>query len=215
MHAERQPVPFTYREFALLPEDGNKRWELIDGDFFVSPAPSSRHQTVSRKLQQALMTQLEDPGIAQVFDAPVDVILTDTDVVEPDLVIIRDPERVSLRGIEGAPDVIIEILSPFNPERDRYLKKALYARCGVPEYLIVDPAFSRVEVWELAFIPREQQLGALVERPFEIGEASLARERDGSNELDRKCRSSRVIGGSHDPPGVRGRPFGKRVRDAG
>src|SRR5438874_13805058 len=85
--AVRRPPPLTYDEYRLLPEDG-KRYELMEGDLFVSPAPSPRHQTVSRRLQFALMQALETPGLAQIFDAPVDLILEPTSVVQPDLVVV-------------------------------------------------------------------------------------------------------------------------------
>ena len=78
----RQPEPFTYREYALLPEDG-RRHELIEGEFYVTPAPGTQHQTVSRRLQQLLMQQLEDTGLALVFNAPVDVLLDDTTCLQP------------------------------------------------------------------------------------------------------------------------------------
>ena len=98
-------VPFTYEDYAAIPNDG-RRWELIDGEFEVNPAPSPRHQTVSRRLQFELMRVLEEPGLALVFNAPVDLILSDQQVLQPDLVILR-AERARLvteRGIEGTPD---------------------------------------------------------------------------------------------------------------
>jgi Uma2 family endonuclease len=146
MSVHRVPRPYTYREYQLVPEDG-RRWELVDGDLLVSPSPTTRHQTVSRRLQFALMEQLERPGIAQVFDAPMDVVLSDTDVVQPDLLVVADPGSVGDKAIVGVPDLVIEILSPSNPERDRYLKKSLYERFGVKEYWVVDPELGSVEAW--------------------------------------------------------------------
>lgn len=140
------PRPYTYREYCLLPEDG-RRWELVDGDLLVSPSPTPRHQTVSRRLQFALMDQLEQPGLAQVFNAPMDVVLSDTDVVQPDLLVVADPAAVGDKAIVGVPDLVVEILSPSNPERDRYLKKAVYERFGVEEYWVVDPDVGSVEAW--------------------------------------------------------------------
>jgi Uma2 family endonuclease len=137
----RRPEPFTYREYALLPEDG-KRHELIEGEFYVTPSPNPRHQTVSRRLQQILMQQLEDTGIAQVFDAPMDVLLDDSTCVQPDLVVVRTTraQMITDRAIEGVPDLVVEILSPAHAGNDRFLKRQLYARFGVHEYWIVDPA---------------------------------------------------------------------------
>lgn len=121
-------VRYTYAEYECIPTDA-RRWELIDGDLYVNPVPLTFHQVVSRRLQYALMTQLEQPGIADTFDAPVDVILSDHDVVQPDLVIIAADRRniVSQRGIDGRPDIVVEILSPSNRAHDRVLKRATYA----------------------------------------------------------------------------------------
>jgi len=107
------------------------------------------HQVVSRQLQFALMAQLKQPKIAQVFDAPMDVILEPTTVVQPDLIVIANTRRhiVTARAIEGVPNVIVEILSPSSMDRDTYIKRKLYERCGVDEYWIVDPEYGSLEVW--------------------------------------------------------------------
>jgi Uma2 family endonuclease len=133
-------VRFTYAEYSLLPDDG-RRHELMDGDFYVTPAPAPWHQTVSRRLQFELYQQLELKGVALVFNAPIDVILADTTVVQPDLAVVRTPRKslVSGRGIEGPPDLVVEILSPSNRAHDEVLKKSIYARFGIPEYWVVDP----------------------------------------------------------------------------
>ena len=146
----RANVPYTYQEYCYLPNDG-RRYEIIEGDLCVTPAPSSMHQTVSRRLQYALMTQLEMPGIAYIFDAPFDIILAETSVVEPDLAIIRKSRRdsISKRGFEGSPDVVVEILSPSTRGNDVFLKKAAYARLGIQEYWIVDPDLGHIEVFRL------------------------------------------------------------------
>ncbi len=143
-------VPYTYAEYAALPSDG-RRWELIDGDFEVNPAPAPRHQTVSRRLQFELMKQLEETGIASVFDAPIDVILSETDVLQPDLAIVRTGRMhfVTDRGIEGPPDIVVEILSPSSRVMDRRVKPRTYARYAVPEYWIVDGELGLVEIHRL------------------------------------------------------------------
>jgi Uma2 family endonuclease len=140
-------LPFTYRELVLMPDDGKRR-ELIDGDLFVTPAPATFHQTVSRRLQHVLMTELEDKGLASVFNAPVDVVFDPTNVVEPDLVIVSAARQhlVTERAIEGVPDVVVEILSPSTSERDRHWKRQLYERFRVPEYWIVNPDLGQIEV---------------------------------------------------------------------
>jgi Uma2 family endonuclease len=146
----RRPPPFTYDDYRLLPEDG-RRYELLDGDLLVSPAPSTRHQTVSRRLLFALMQALETRDLAQIFDAPTDLILEPTSVVQPDLVIVSAARAsiVTARAIEGIPDVVIEILSPNGSDRDERLKRRLYERHGIPEYWIVDPDLGYVTVWRL------------------------------------------------------------------
>ena len=143
----RKPEPFTYREYLLLPDDG-RRHELIEGDFHVTPAPGTLHQTVSRRLQQILMQQLEDTGIAQIFNAPVDVLLDDTTCLQPDLVVVRcsRAQLIKPAAITGVPDLIVEILSASHPGNDRFLKRGVYARFKIPEYWIVYPVNGFVTV---------------------------------------------------------------------
>lgn len=143
-------VPFTYEDYAAIPNDG-RRWELIDGEFEVNAAPSPRHQTVSRRLQFELMRVLEEPGLALVFNAPVDLILSDQQVLQPDLVILRADRAglVTERGIEGTPDIIVEILSPSTRVLDQRVKKGVYGRFGVPELWLVDPVGGHLELWRL------------------------------------------------------------------
>jgi Uma2 family endonuclease len=136
----RRPAPFTYEEYRSLPDDG-KRYELMDGDLFVSPAPTPLHQTVSRRLQFALMQALEVPGLAQIFDAPIDLLLAPTTVVQPDLVVVGAARAsiITQRALEGIPDVVVEILSPGSLDRDQHIKRKLYERFVIPEYWVVDP----------------------------------------------------------------------------
>jgi Uma2 family endonuclease len=123
----------------------------MDGDLFVSPAPSTRHQTVSGRLQFALMQALEVPGLAQIFNAPCDVIFTPTSVVQPDLAIVSAARShlITARAIEGVPDVLVEIISPASSDRDEHLKKRLYERHGVPEYWVVEPEHGFITVWRI------------------------------------------------------------------
>ena len=146
----RRPPAFTYRDYALVPEDV-KRWELMEGDLFVSPSPSPRHQRISRRLQFWLMKLLEEPGLAEIFDAPIDVIFDDETVVQPDLVVLGADRAhiVTARGLEGVPNVVVEILSPTSGDRDHHLKRRIYERFGVPEYWVVDPDHGFVTAWRL------------------------------------------------------------------
>ena len=139
---------YTYREFQWFPNDGN-RHEVIDGDHYMNPAPSLRHQTVSRRLQYQLYTQLELTGRGQVFNAPTDVELAVHDIVEPDLIVVLKEKYQLLnpKRIRGVPDLVVEILSPSNPNYDRVLKLEMYRRVQLPEYWIVEPEDDFVEVY--------------------------------------------------------------------
>lgn len=138
----------TYKEYCVIPEDG-KRHELLEGRHHVTPAPGTRHQQISKRLFTLLLSYFEEGGRGQVFYAPVDVILTDHDVVQPDLVVVTAPEQVSERGIEGPPTLLIEILSPGTAYYDRTVKAQRYAALGVPHYWIVDPEARAVECYRL------------------------------------------------------------------
>jgi len=131
---------WDYASYAAIPDDG-KRHEIIVGEHFMNPAPNLYHQTVSRRIQFQLYTAIELPELGQVFNAPVDVQLSDHDIVQPDLVIIGKERRHIMTPIKikGVPDLMIEILSPSNPDHDRKRKRKLYERNRVPEYWIVDP----------------------------------------------------------------------------
>lgn len=145
------PAKLGYREYCCFPDDG-RRHEIIDGDHYVNPAPSTYHQTVSRRLQHQLYTQIELTGRGVVYDAPVDVQLTDHDIVQPDLVVVLTSrmQMITPTKIKGVPDLLVEILSPSTASNDATLKKQLYERVGVAEYWIVDPDNHTVEQLVLA-----------------------------------------------------------------
>lgn len=129
----------TYQDYVCFPEDG-KRHEIIGGDHYVNPAPSTYHQFVSRRLQFQLYSSIELAELGSVIDAPVDVQLTEHDIVQPDLVVVLKENRIITPSkVKGTPDHLIEILSPSTQANDRQLKRNLYERCGVTEYWIVDP----------------------------------------------------------------------------
>ncbi|MDF0652186.1 MAG: Uma2 family endonuclease [Nitrospira sp.] len=137
-----------YSDYAAVPDDGC-RYEMVDGGLLVTPAPSPLHQRVSKRLQRCLEAYFEQRGLGEVFDAPVDVILTPHDVVQPDLVVVSQPTQVSERGIEGAPLLAVEILSPTTRERDRTIKARRYSTLGIAHYWIVDPEARGVECYAL------------------------------------------------------------------
>ncbi len=138
----------TYTEYALIPEDRN-RHEIIDGDHYVSPAPTIYHQELAARLYELLRTTFGSTGRGRVLFAPVDVELTETDIVQPDLLVVmaEHDSIVTRTRIIGAPDLLVEILSPSNPRHDTVLKLELYRRAGVGEYWIVDPEERQVTVY--------------------------------------------------------------------
>jgi Uma2 family endonuclease len=153
-----------YSDYVRIPPDRN-RWEILDGDPYVTPAPSPLHQRVSRRLQR----QLEDyfQTRAEVFNAPIDVILTPHDVVQPDLVVVTDPAQVSGRGIEGAPALLVEVLSPSTRDYDQATKARRYAALGVRHFWVVDPeqrrlSCYRAEAGGYALVAAGEGDGALV-----------------------------------------------------
>jgi Uma2 family endonuclease len=139
-----------YSDYVCFPDDG-RRHEIIDGEHYMNPAPSTYHQTVSKRLQYQLYTQIELRGLGVLFDAPVDVQLSDHDIVQPDLVIVLNSKKtiITPTKIKGIPDLIVEIISPSSAENDRKLKKHRYEKAGVPEYWIVDPSEHLLEQWIL------------------------------------------------------------------
>ena len=135
-----------YDDYADIPPDRN-RYEIIDGQLFVTPSPI--HQRVSRRLQRILEDYFHARGLGEVFNAPIDLILTFHDVVQPDLV-VATPVQVSARGIEGAPLLVVEILSPSTARQDRTVKAKRYAALGVVHYWMVESGARRIECYGLA-----------------------------------------------------------------
>jgi Uma2 family endonuclease len=148
--ARHVKVVWTYEDYRTLPDDG-RRYEVIDGDLLMTPAPSTTHQRVSKRLEKAFLLQVEDAGLGVVYNAPIDVIFSQTRVVQPDLVVVlkRREDIITERGIEGAPDIVVEIVSPSTRSADLHSKRNLYASEGVSEYWIADPEARTVEVLEL------------------------------------------------------------------
>jgi len=144
-------VILTYKDYEALPADG-RRYEIHEGELSVTPAPSPRHQRISGKLYKVLDQHVNARGLGEILFAPLDVILGETTVVQPDLVYL-DTTRLRLvsgRGIEGPPTLVVEILSPATTLIDRGTKRQLYARHGVPYYWIVDPEARTIEAYTLS-----------------------------------------------------------------
>jgi len=127
-----------YDDYLRLPDDG-KRYEILDGELYVTPAPSPLHQRVSKRLQRKLEDYFEARGLGEVFDALIDMILGRHDVAQPDILVVANPGQISGRGIEGAPLLVVEVLSPSTRRHDREVKMRRYAALAIPHYWIVDP----------------------------------------------------------------------------
>lgn len=143
-------VVLTYKDYEALPADG-RRYEIHDGELSVTAAPNTQHQRVSANLFIALRRHVEERGLGEVLYAPIDVILADTSIVQPDIVFL-DPTRrsaVSRRGIEGPPTLAVEIISPSTTGIDRTTKRQLYAKYGVPYFWLVDPEARVIEALAL------------------------------------------------------------------
>jgi len=138
----------TVDDYMKLPE--GTLAELIEGEIFMTPSPKTDHQRVGRELGHALWEFVRSHGLGEVFDAPLDIHLPSGDVVQPDLIFVGVGRVDILQDwIRGAPDLLVEIISADRPERDRIVKRDLYARNGVPEYWIVDPEARSIEVLAL------------------------------------------------------------------
>ena len=146
--ATTQPVvKSTYEDYCATPED--KRYELLDGDLIMVAAPNLKHQTVQLELATQLRQFIRDRALGKLFIAPCDVVLSDTDVVQPDLLFVSRGREHLLSGgenVRGAPDLVVEILSPATADRDRGYKRELYGRHGVTEYWLVDPIAETVSI---------------------------------------------------------------------
>ena len=142
----RANVRFNYLDYLQLPED--KRYEILDGDLCVVPAPNIRHQTVSLNLAAALLQHVRANRLGHVLEAPCDVVLSDEDVLQPDILFVREERCGIIReaNLQGAPDLVVEILSAGTRAKDLGIKKKTYARFGVQEYWVVDPESETVEV---------------------------------------------------------------------
>ena len=141
--AEKKSERYTYEDY--LGWDDGERWELIDGFAYnMTPAPTFNHQRIVGNFYSTICNQLQKkscvPGIA-----PTDILLSEHNVVQPDVFVVCDPDKITETIIRGAPEIIIEVLSPATSLKDRREKKQLYERFGVKEYLLVDPVGQYVE----------------------------------------------------------------------
>ena len=138
----------TYDDYVAFPDDGIRR-EILDGEVYELSAPNVRHQRLVLRVLRALADHLDIHGGGEAFVSPIDVLLSDHDVVQPDVVYVADDRAgiVTAPNLAGTPSIAVEVVS--DPRHDRVRKRALYARAGVPEYWIVDPESDRLEVHRL------------------------------------------------------------------
>ncbi len=148
MEPGHSPTKLTYADYELFPDDG-LRHEIIDGEHYVTASPVTRHQRISMNLFYLIRSHLETHPIGEVFYAPFDVVLSFTDVVVPDLIYLSKSRAhlLTAKNLQGAPDLVVEILSPGTRSRDERLKRDLYERVGVEEYWLVDPERDVVSIY--------------------------------------------------------------------
>lgn len=147
----------TYDDYRHLPDDG-KQYQIIGGELYMTPAPTTIHQRVSRNLLRLVDDYVTQHNLGEVFYAPVDVVLSMTDVVQPDIVFISSKRLniITKKNIVEAPDLVVEILSEHTESIDRKKKKALYELHGVKEYRIADPHTRTLEIFTLEATGFEQ-----------------------------------------------------------
>ncbi|MCC6630021.1 MAG: Uma2 family endonuclease [Chloroflexi bacterium] len=141
---------WTYDDYCALPDDG-RRYEIIDGVLYMTPSPKEAHQAISALLTAHLMTHVQFRGRGRVYAAPFDVRLGPGNVVQPDVIVVRNDNLsiITPDNIVGAPDLVIEIASPSTTGYDRRQKQDAYAAAGVDEYWLIDPAARTIEVLRL------------------------------------------------------------------
>ena len=149
--ATAQPaVKLTYEDYCAAPAD--KRFELLDGELIMVPAPNLKHESIRSRLGRKLINFIVEHKLGELFYAPCDVLLSNNDIVQPDLLFVSRGRENLLRGgqnVQGAPDLVVEILSPSTAKQDRGKKRALYGKHGVTEYWLVDPATETVQIHRL------------------------------------------------------------------
>lgn len=141
------PYTWTYSEYARFPDDGN-RYEVVDGEVLVTPAPTTGHQRVLGNLFRIMAPSCEQQGIGWVF-FDVDLLFQTGQFLRPDLVVVPTAHRAGLtdRGVELPPELIVEVVSPTSASIDRVTKPRRHGDVGVPEYWAVDPHLQAVDVW--------------------------------------------------------------------
>jgi Uma2 family endonuclease len=146
MEAARKDIRLTYQDYIHLP--GERRFELIEGDLHMTPSPAVLHQKIVMAIAFELMKYNEARQAGTVLTAPLDVYLSETTVVQPDILFITGARKaiITENCIQGPPDLVVEVLSSATSSHDRITKKSLYGKYGVREYWIVDPPAKTAEI---------------------------------------------------------------------
>lgn len=141
---------FVYTDLLAMPDDG-RRYEIVEGELIVSPSPRPKHQLIVGRLT-GVLRELAAKGMGEVFPAPLDVVLDDRNVFEPDVLFVRT-DRLSIvsdTNVQGPPDLVVEVLSEGTRDDDLGRKLSAYSRFGVAEYWVVDPDTQQVRLWRRA-----------------------------------------------------------------
>ncbi len=141
----------TFGDYKTFPDNDGIRKEIIEGELFMTPAPSTKHQRILGKLFILLSNFVEENNLGEIFLAPYDIVFSDINIMQPDIIFITKVnfKIITELNVQGTPDLLIEILSPSTKVNDRLFKKQVYEKFGVKEYWIVDPEKESVEIWEL------------------------------------------------------------------
>ena len=140
----------TRYDYADMPQ-GPPYYQVVEGDLVMSPAPETAHQRIVLNIAYLLRKYLEKRRVGELFIAPLDVFLSEINVYQPDLIFVSNSRRaiITERGIEGAPDLVVEALSPGTARLDKGSKRKIYARTGVEEFWLADPATRTLQVYAL------------------------------------------------------------------
>ena len=146
----QERLKFTYEDYLKLPDDG-KVYQIIDGEVFMAPAPTPNHQRIVLQMTIRLSAFVNEKGLGEVFIAPCDVVLSEENVVQPDILFVSSQRAhiIGERYISGPPDLVVEVLSPGTEKIDRVLKRGLYERYGVKELWFVSPERREIQVLRL------------------------------------------------------------------
>ncbi|MHB1644896.1 MAG: Uma2 family endonuclease [bacterium] len=148
MSSPAYPDKYTAKDYFNLPE--GSPYQLIEGELIMTPSPSlTEHQIISKNLELAIYSQVKKNKLGLALDAPIDVYLNNKNAYQPDIIFISNKNKdiIKKHGIDGAPDLVIEILSPSNSYYDVRLKKDIYEKSGVTEYIIVDPRTKSIDIY--------------------------------------------------------------------